>query len=499
MAFHPKPFLVLAALAVGFLAPGARADDPRGPERLQQQVKELQASLEVLQRKLDERVATAAPSPAVPPEAPEKPGEPGAVPVTQDDLNGVRADLEHFKYQYNREREYNTTLSNRPVNFSGTIQARYGYVNDVVRPALGVAGNGAFGSNATKSSFTNGAVALQFAGNLYKDYEDGRNLTYLLRAGATPSGGVNLQFASLAYNFRPTLSPEDPRLTVQAGQQIVPFGLDVAAPDELKPTINGAQFTALFPNAIDIGALVRAELGVQYDYGYAYRAPTLALTAGVLNGSGVNRADDNNNKDLFARAVFTVPADYNSWLRQLAIGASGYRGTQNTSLANAGAALSGKGRKDRVGFDVYYNHHPFGVTYEFVRGYDGRTYGTTLAAKNLETVRSEGHVVTLYYTFGEQFLYSQSALGTASLAAGRFDDWWPKSYQPFFRADWFDPSKGEHDAFHGYSREAFTAGLNVFFAQTTKLQLNANLLKDHNPASPTGEVRQVLAQLQFGF
>lgn len=495
MNLPKKTLLALAALVAGLHPVGGRAAEPRDPAL--QAGREAPPASAAAPPEVDRRVASAGSPPAAAAPA-GAPADPGASAVTLDDLNGLRSDLEQFKYQYGREREYNTTLSTRPVAFSGTIQARFGYRDDVAAPVLGQP-NGAIASNATRSSFTNGGVSLQFAGNLFKDYQDGRNLTYLLRAAAAATGGVNLQFASLTYNLRPTLSPEDARLTVQVGQQLVPFGLDVAAPDELKPTISGAQFAVLFPNAVDLGALVRAEAGVQLDYGYSYRAPILAVTAAVLNGSGVNRADDNDDKDLFARAVVTVPAEYNSWLRQLAFGASGYKGRQNTSLANAGAALSGKGRKDRVGFDVYYNHHPFGVTYEFVRGYDGRTYGTTLDAKNLETVRSEGHVVTVYYTFGEQFLYGQSALGTASISTGRFDDWWPKSLQPFVRADVFDPSKGKHDAAHGFRREAYTAGLNAFFAQTTKFQLNLNLLRDGNPSSPTREVRQVLGQLQFGF
>jgi hypothetical protein len=452
-----KPVLTLVALAISSLPGGARAADP-------------------------------APAP-----------ETHATPVTVEDLNGLRSDLEQFKYQYNRDREYNTAVSARPVNISGIIQTKFSWVNDVTYLRPGVAGNGAFANNNVKSTFADGNAILQLAGNLFRDYEEGRNLTYLLRTNASATGGVNLQFANITYNLFPTLSPEDPRFTITAGQQIVPFGLDVAAPDELKPTINGAQFTSLFPNAIDIGLLARYELGVQYDYGYGYRAPALVLYAGVLNGSGANRTDDNTSKDVFGRAVLTVPAEYASWLRQLAIGVSGYKGRQNTSYSNAGAILSGTSRRDRVGFDVYYNHHPFGVTYEYVRGIDSRTYGATAVSPNWQRVTSESHVATVYLTFGEQFLYGQSALGTTSISSGRFDDWWPKSYQPFVRADWFDPSKEKHDAVHGYKKQTYTAGLNAFFAPTTKFQLNANLVKDENPASQTRNVRQLLAQFQFGF
>lgn len=482
MPLPSKPALVAAALVL--LGQPARAADPHDLQPLQQQVEALERAVLTLQQRLEtpDAPATRAPDRA-----------PAAAEITQEDLNGLRSDLENFKYQYGREREYSTALANRPVNVSGTLQTRASYVDRLAPTAATVA------NNRADSSFANGSASLQFTGNLYKDYEAGRNLTYLLRVAAASAGGVNLQFASLTYHLRPTLSPEDPRLTVSLGQQIVPFGLDVAAPDELKPTISSAQFAALFPNAIDLGALLKGEIGVQYDYGYSYRAPLITWWLGALNGAGANRSDDNGAKDLFARAVLTVPADYNSLLRQLAFGVSGYKGVQNTTYGSAGASLSGTARRDRLGADVYYNHHPFGVTYEYVRGWDGKTFGATGLVPGRETLHSEGHVATLYYTFGEQFLY-QSSLGTASISQGRFDDWWPKSYQPFFRYDTFDPNRGgRHDAARGFRKDAWTAGFNVFFAPTTKLQLNAVQTRDRNPASTTRRVNQVLAQLQFGF
>jgi len=487
----------LVALALVCLGPLAHAADQPDPQELQRQIRKLEESVRALQQKLGGK------------ESAEKavPGEGNAeatAPVTRDDLNGLRTDLENFKYQYSREREYNTAQSNRPVNITGLVQARAGYSNiaPVAAPTT---------ANGTKLSFNGGNTAVQFSGNLYRDYEEGRNLSYVLRAGANatlPGGGAGanasgnlyVQFANLTYNFLSTLNPEGPLLSLTFGQQLLPFGLEVAAPDELKPTIIPAQFTsALFPNQIDIGLVLRGDLWVQYDYGYSYRAPLLTYIAGVVNGSGPNMTDNNNQKDYFGRVVFTAPAEYNSWLRQLAIGASVYKGTQNTTVnSNGTAVLSGTGIKERLGFDVYYNHHPFGVTYEFVRGRDGRTFGTSVVAKQLETVVSQSHVATVYYTFGSQFLYAQSVLGTASVSSGRFDDWWPKSYQPFARVDLFIPSLGTRNAAYGFPEEIYTGGFNVFFAQTTKFQVNYNWIRNHNSSAPL-TTHQILGQFQFGF
>lgn len=425
--------------------------------------------------------------------------------ATIEDVNGVKTDLENFKYQYNREREYTTAQSARPLALSGFVQVRA--QTDSQKNGNNLTPQSA-NNNGRKNSFNNGSAALQFSGNLFKDYEDGKNLTYLLRVAANPStpSGVNatgsnstfnLQFANLAYNFRPTLNPEDSRLTVTAGQQLVPFGLESAATDELKPTILTAQLAAQTPN-IDIGALVRGEVNVHYDYGYSYRAPELVYYAGVFNGAGLNNSDNNSDKNYFGRLVYTVPAEYNSWLRQLAFGVSGLKG--KSSLATTNASALTKGRQDRVGFDVYYNHDPFGITYEFVKSWDERIFGTTLASKR--EVEGEDHVLTAYYNIGQQFLYNQSALGTPSVATGRFDDWWPKSWQIFARYDHYDPDSNDETkdlpaASRLYEQNIATFGVNAFFAQTTKFQLNFNHYDRTQPGAKNNN--QLLAQFQYAF
>jgi hypothetical protein len=424
--------------------------------------------------------------------------------ATVEDVNGIKTDLENFKYQYNREREYNTAQTTRPLNISGFVQLR-GQIDSQKN------GNNltpqSVNNNNRKNTFNNGSAALQFSGNLFKDYEDGKNLSYLLRVAANPStpagvnptgnnSSINLQFASLSYNFRPTLNPEDSRLAVTVGQQLVPFGLDSAATDELKPTILGAQLAAQTPN-IDIGALVRGEVKVNYDYGYSYRAPELVYYAGVFNGAGINNTDNNGYKNYFGRLVYTVPAEYNSWLRQLAFGVSGLKG--KSSLVDPLGAFT-NGKQDRLGFDVYYNHDPFGITYEYVRSWDEKFLGTTLATKR--DVQGEDHVLTAYYNIGQQFLYNQSALGTPSVATGRFDDWWPKSWQVFARYDHYDPDTNDDTksfaaANRLYGQNISTLGVNAFFAQTTKFQLNYNHYDRKLPGANSDD--QLLAQFQYSF
>jgi hypothetical protein len=130
---------------------------------------------------------------------------------------------------------------------------------------------------------------------------------------------------------------------------------------------------------------LRASDGLQSSADRAHRARRVLLAvrlwlqlpsvahsgrAWVVNGNGQNRDDDNNNKDIIARLAITVPAEYNSILRELRVGASYYRGRKLLTDATTGNYIVG-GRRDRYGADFYYNHWPLGLTYEYVRTRDG--------------------------------------------------------------------------------------------------------------------------------
>ena len=471
---------LLAALI--FSAFGAPAIAAPSTAELEKQLKALQESVRSLQSQL-QAVMEAQPATA--------PSTVAAAPdenvASKDDINGLQADLENFKYQVQRDRDTRTALSARALNVSGVIQARYGATDT----AVNTNGNSANAVKGRNNSFDLGAVLIGFNGNLYKDYEDGRNLDYTLRFGTSPQQGTNNSFlnlidANLTYNILPTISADTGRLSVTFGQQLLPFGQEVQATEDLKPTINNALFTSLGNLDLarrQVGLIFRGDAFPVVDYGYNYRAPILTYAFGLVNGNGPNKSDDNNNKDLVGRVALTLPADYNSWLRQLSVGASIYRGKQNV-FVNSGADLVDKGKKDRYGFDVAYNHHPFGVTYEYTDGRDEYATGTK-ATYSVAERRSRAHTGTFFYNIGEQFVKGYRA-------QGRYDDWWPKSYQPFYRYDRFDPNTdAPRDAV-----KVHTVGLNVFFAETSKFQLNLNRTTFEATDKTTNDL---LAQFQFGF
>jgi hypothetical protein len=428
--------------------------------------------------------------------------------ATKDDIDGVRADLENFKYDEARLRERNVVKSTRDTTLFGVVQARAQIQDEPTR-----AGNPQ--PNAERNStFEIPAAILGVRGNIYKDYKEGKNLDYQLSFAyakrAAAAGGAsdfNLLDGFLRYNFLSTNGgPEIPRLNLTFGQQLLPFGLESQAPEDLRPTINVATAPAqlgLFGR--QVGAVVRGDIKPFVDYSANYRAPLIEYAVGIVNGNIANKVDDNNHKDLIARAAVTLPVDYSSWLREFKVGASYLKGRKNTANVvppeTATATLDSDGRKDRYGFDIYYNHAPYGVTYEYWNGKED--FATGAAASTIRERESDGHTLTLFYTFGDQFFNSIKSVA-------KFDDWHPKSIQPFFRYDYYNPNK-ENVALGGAAESGrdtvriSTLGVNWFFAQTTKLQVGLNHVDyDTEKAKTTNasarkDYNELQAQFQYSF
>lgn len=470
--------------------------------------------------------------------------------VTTDDVQGVNNTISTFLYQYQRDRDTGqTTTALRQLQIGGTVQLRAEAESKAYNVGIpgsttsvpttpGLVSNNAPIVDGRKSTFDIDQATIFFQGNLFRDYGEGRNLTFRVAAnssaGVNPAGEngantgpLNLTDAYLTYNFLGTIDPAGDTISATLGQQLLPFGLEAQADESLRPVIVSAQFSSLPGIGVrEIGLIFRGAHDIQYDYGYNYGSSLFAWALGFVNGSGPNRADDNNYKDQLGRVEFKIPTDYNSWLRELRIGASFYHGRQNLTGATpttevlTGADPTpvtvsvpsqnfyvGEGEKSRYGFDVYYNHNPIGLTYEFVILRDAQLYSTvnnptdnpglapTSAATSARYVRvGDSHTLTVFYNVGEQFL-SNARL------QGRFDDWWPKTYQYFARYDRFDSDI----RISNNQTDIYTLGFNLFFAQTTKLQLNLNHKVYHQGvwgnASPKGSIVQneALLQFQYGF
>lgn len=414
-------------------------------------------------------------------------------PATQSELAGFRTDLENYKYDDARQYERQTTKSTRDTTIYGTVQL-LGQAQS--RPTT--SGNPA--PNAPRYSTFNVPTALiGVRGNLFKDYKEGKNLDYQLsfsyaqRPTATGSAAdLNLADAFIRYNITSTNGGmEVPVANVTLGQQLLPFGLDPQSPEDLRPTINvayGLGQLGLFSR--QDGLILRGDFAPYVDYGQNYRAPLLQYALGINNGNGTNKPDDNNGKNVIGRLAFTLPVDYNSPFRELKFGASYIGGSKN--VASGTNVLDRSGRNNRLGLDVYYNHAPFGVTYEYVQGKSD--YAT--AANTVSTVKAEGQTFTAFYTVGDQFY---DAIKTAA----KFDDFWPKSIQTFYRYDTYNPNEGNDVvgiSGHGQGKVTIqTLGLNFFFAQTTKFQLGINHWDYAHDTSTQKDYNELQAQFQYTF
>ena len=269
LKFKLKARNQILALAL-FTYAGASFGETPTTQELQQQIETLKSSVESLEQKIRTEKTPAGTSAS-------------SELANKDDISGLRADLENYKYDVQRLRDFKTVLANRGTTMTGTTQVRF---NSTSAPAT--TGGASTQSTPRYSSFDVPLVNIAFAGNLFKDFGEGHNLDYKVGfgyakvAGTTTSAAAtsafNLQDAYIQYAFsNPAVTGlEEPTLNLRLGQQQTAFGLEAQTTDELKPAINAAQFVAgLGVGTRQIGLILRGDYDPYVDYGFNYRAPLL--------------------------------------------------------------------------------------------------------------------------------------------------------------------------------------------------------------------------------
>ncbi len=350
-----------------------------------------------------------------------------------------------------------------------------------------------------------------------------------MRFGASPQQASNNSFlnlldAQLAYSVLPTLAPEGWVLPESPwASSSCPSGWRSAS-EELEAGDHPARSsTKLGLNRRDLGLIVRGDVLPQVDYGYNYRAPSSPTRSASSTGAGRTRptttARRTSSAAWFTDAVrlqLHPPPDHARRERV-------HRLAEHVPQGREEDSCPARASKRRFGGDIYYSHYPISVTYEFIYGQDDVTLGTTAEDPRKTRQTSLSHCgVAFFYNWGEQRKREEEEGGeregrrerererererggggereggkerrrkkkkkkkkkkkreifswTRGLPQpGRYDDWWPKAYQPFLRVDLFDPSTEVQEN----RVDVYTLGFNVFFAEATKFQLNVNRRDD---------------------
>jgi len=210
-----------------------------------------------------------------------------------------------------------------------------------------------------------------------------------------------------------------PYATLSFGQFKVPFSLDNLTSSSALDLVNRSQTVEELCPAQDIGSTGR-DIGVTV----CGKFSILEYTLGVFNGSGINRVDTNDRKDIVGRLILR-PFSF------LAIGVSHYIGDQRPMGGNTHV------NRDRTGVDVFFSKGPAFIKGEYI------------FARNDQAERSGWYVRGAYFFIAEKLqalINYDSYDRDLDLAANRI--------------------------------KVITVGLNWYFSGKTKLQINYEHYKD---------------------
>lgn len=255
-----------------------------------------------------------------------------------------------------------------------------------------------------------------------------KNINYSLQVDVTKS--TILLDARVGISF-------SPQTELNFGQFKVPFSLESLTSTSLLDTINRSQTVEKLCPGRDIGAGGR-DIGVTF----SGRASWVEYALGIFNGSGINKTDDNDKKDIAVRLVLYP-------VSSLGLGFSHYDGKYSFY-----SGVSPE-RRDRTGVDMFFAQGSLSVKGEYILARDGQIdrYG--------------------WYVQGGYYLIQQKT-------------------QAIVRYDSLNRTKDIKED----RLEVITLGLNWFFSNKTKFQINYEY---HKEGLTKSNESVFLAQFQAGF
>lgn len=314
--------------------------------------------------------------------------------VAQEDAAGFRADLAVKKQEEKETQKEFVVIAGKPIKISGYSQVRYRQDKTI-----------------DNDGFDIRRVRLDIKGDVTERFD------YRLQADFAGSSAKVLD-ATIGYKVNPSL-----KLTV--GQFKIPFSQENLISSPKLETINRSQVVeALVARGSDvIGNHNGRDTGIQASGSILAKEDyqLLDYALGVFNGSGINTADKNEQKDFVGRLVFHPLKDW-------AIGGSYYNGygTWGTNPR--------KNDRDRLGGEFAYVKEPISLKGEYIKGNDGAT-------------KKAGWYLQAGYFFI------------------------PKKFQGVFKFDAYDANTEVADN----ETNIYTLGVNWFFSKWAFLQVNYEL------------------------
>ncbi|MBP9883760.1 MAG: hypothetical protein KBF32_10175 [Chitinophagales bacterium] len=248
----------------------------------------------------------------------------------------------------------------------------------------------------------------------------------------------------------------NPYLRVTAGQQKIAFSLENIVSSPLMESINRSQVVeAMVSRSTDVisqsgGNNNGRDIGVQVSGGIPIAVDSTSKRnvfeyyLGVYNGNGINKGDNNVDKD-FAGRFLVMP------IKGLQIGGSFYKGQ-----GSYGTDIALEKKRDRFGGEVYYYTKRFSFKAEYIAGTD-------------DTISKGG-----YY---------------AQLAAFAL----PDKLQFLVKYDSYDANTDKDDNIS----TIYTIGLNYMPTSWAKLQLAYDIKKEQADEQTKNDQLQVMLQLGF--
>jgi len=229
----------------------------------------------------------------------------------------------------------------------------------------------------------------------------------------------------------------NPQLRLRFGQFKVPFSSENLTSSSALDTINRSLTVEKLCPGRDIKASGR-DIGISLNGRFSWAEYSL----GIFNGSGINKADTNDRKDVAGRLVFYP-------VSSLVLGLAHYRGGYSSEQGDP--ILD----KNRTGLEIGFVQERFSVKGEYIFARDDETkkYG--------------------WYAQGGYYLI-------------------PEKIQTILKYDFFDKNR----EVQGDQAEVMTLGLNWFFSKKTKLQINYEY---HQEEANEPSKNAILIQFQAGF